>query len=65
MRIINLIEDTDSGNGCFYEHGFSFYIETNHHKLLLDTGASEVTLENARKVMGIMTILVELWHLQS
>ena len=50
MRIINLIEDTDSGNGCFYEHGFSFYIETNHHKLLLDTGASEVTLENARKL---------------
>ena len=50
MRIINLIEDPDSGNGCFYEHGFSFYIETNHHKLLLDTGASEVMLENARKL---------------
>ena len=50
MRIINLMEDTDGKNGCLYEHGLSFYIETNHHKLLLDTGASEATLENAKKL---------------
>ena len=50
MRIINLMEDTDGGNGCLYEHGFSFYIETNNHKLLLDTGASKATLENAKKL---------------
>lgn len=50
MRIINLMEDTDGKNGCLYEHGLSFYIETNKHKLLLDTGASNATLENAKKL---------------
>lgn len=50
MRIINLMEDTDSGNGCVYEHGLSFYIETKKHKLLLDTGASKATLQNAEKL---------------
>lgn len=50
MRIINLMEDTDGGNGCIYEHGLSFYIETKKHKLLLDTGASSETLENAKKL---------------
>lgn len=50
MRIINLMEDTDGGNGCVYEHGLSFYIETKKHKLLLDTGASETTLLNAEKL---------------
>lgn len=50
MKIINLMEDTDGKNGCLYEHGLSFYIETNHHKLLLDTGASKATLENAKKL---------------
>ena len=49
MRIVNLMEDTDGGNGCVYEHGLSFYIETKKHKLLLDTGASEATLRNAQK----------------
>lgn len=50
MKIVNLMEDTDGGNGCVYEHGLSFYIETKKHKLLLDTGASEATLLNAEKL---------------
>ena len=50
MRIVNLMEDTDGGNSCVYEHGLSFYIETKKHKLLLDTGASEETLRNAEKL---------------
>lgn len=52
MRIVNLIEDTPGHEGCAYEHGLSFYIETAHHHLLMDTGASPAFLENA-KLLGI------------
>ncbi len=51
MKIINLIEDT-KGCGCLYEHGLSFYIETEKHKILFDTGASGAFLENA-ETLGI------------
>ncbi len=47
MKITNLIEDTAGERGCLYEHGLSFYIETAHHRLLLDTGASGAFIENA------------------
>ncbi|MCR5144952.1 MAG: MBL fold metallo-hydrolase [Lachnospiraceae bacterium] len=50
MRIINLIENTPGRPGCAYAHGLSFYIETANHKLLLDLGPSEETLENASKI---------------
>lgn len=52
MKIINLIEDTKGAEGCIYEHGLSFYIETKNHKLLLDTGASDAFIQNA-KTLGI------------
>lgn len=52
MRIVNLIEDTKGNKGCAYEHGLSFYIETKKHKILLDTGASNKFIENA-KMLGI------------
>ncbi|MCR5546766.1 MAG: MBL fold metallo-hydrolase [Lachnospiraceae bacterium] len=52
MRIVNLIENTPGRPGCAYAHGLSFYIETAKHKLLLDLGPSEETLENA-SVIGI------------
>ena len=52
MKIINLIEDTKGAQDCIYEHGLSFYIETGKHKLLLDTGATDAFLQNA-KVLGI------------
>ena len=52
MKIINLIEDTKGVEGCHYEHGLSFYIETKKHKLLLDTGATAAFIDNA-KVLGI------------
>lgn len=50
IRIVNLMEDTCGTDGCLYEHGLSFYVETSGHKLLADTGASEKTLENAVKL---------------
>lgn len=52
MRIINLMEDTKGAEGCIYEHGLSFYVETKKHKILVDTGASDAFLENAR-LLGI------------
>ena len=50
MRIINLVENTEGASGCGFEHGLSFYIETEHHKLLADTGASDLLLKNAEKL---------------
>ena len=50
MRIINLVENTEGTSGCGHEHGLSFYIETEHHKLLADTGASDLLLKNAEKL---------------
>ncbi len=47
MKIINLIENTKGINACLIEHGLSFYIETESHKLLVDTGASNSFLDNA------------------
>ncbi len=52
MRIINLMEDTQGRAGCINEHGLSFYIETAHHKLLVDTGATGDFIRNA-EVLGI------------
>lgn len=50
MKIINLIENTSGENGCLYEHGLSFYIETEKHKLLFDAGASDAFIKNAEKL---------------
>lgn len=58
MRIVNLIENTPGADGCLYEHGLSFYIETKKHKLLVDTGASDALIHNA-KVLGIDLTMVD------
>ena len=50
MRIVNLIENTEGYEGCAYAHGLSFYVETSKHKLLLDLGPSEETLQNAKRL---------------
>lgn len=47
MKIINLIENTEGTAGCAFAHGLSFYVETEHHKLLMDLGPSEETIRNA------------------
>jgi 7,8-dihydropterin-6-yl-methyl-4-(beta-D-ribofuranosyl)aminobenzene 5'-phosphate synthase len=52
MRIINLVENTEGREGCVFEHGLSFYIETEYHKALMDLGPSEAALNNA-KVLGV------------
>lgn len=59
MRIVTLMEDSRGREDCLFEHGLSFYVETKRHKLLLDTGASEKTLANA-KVLGVDVSKVDL-----
>ena len=50
IRIINLMEDTKGQTECLSEHGLSFYVETERHRLLMDTGATSLFLENAEKL---------------
>lgn len=50
MQIVNLIENTEGHPGCHCEHGLSFYIETEKHKILADAGATGAFLENAQKL---------------
>ncbi len=52
MRIVNLVENTKGSKGCLFEHGLSFYIETGEHKLLVDTGATDLFIKNAQ-VLGV------------
>ena len=50
MRIVNLIENTEGKTGCAYAHGLSFYIETPRHRVLMDLGPGEATLDNASRL---------------
>lgn len=52
MKIVILMEDTKGEQEVSAEHGLSLYIETGHHKILADTGASDRTWENAG-VLGV------------
>lgn len=50
MIIKMLIENTSCSPEFDSEHGLSIYIETDHHKILFDTGASKGFLNNSRKM---------------
>ncbi|MCR5100561.1 MAG: MBL fold metallo-hydrolase [Butyrivibrio sp.] len=50
MKIVNLVENTEGKSGCRAEHGLCFYIETKKHKILMDTGQSDLLIENAEKL---------------
>lgn len=52
MRIVTLMENTPGREKCLFEHGLSIYVETDKHKLLVDTGASGKFLKNA-DILGI------------
>ena len=47
MRIVTLVENTCTKDGCEAAHGLSFYIETEKHRLLMDAGPSDLLLKNA------------------
>jgi Metal-dependent hydrolases of the beta-lactamase superfamily II len=50
MKIVILMEDTCGNPLCECEHGLSVYVETKKHKILMDTGAGEKTLMNAKQL---------------
>lgn len=50
MKIKTLVENETTSQQYGTEHGLSLYIETAKHKLLFDTGASDMFLENARRM---------------
>lgn len=52
MKITNLIENTKGKQDVLFEHGLSFYIETEKHKLLSDCGQTDAFLKNA-DILGI------------
>lgn len=52
MKIVCLVENTAKNDALLSEHGLSFYIETPHHRVLFDLGATGVILDNA-KTLGI------------
>ena len=52
MKIVTLVENSCGHEGCIAEHGLSLYIETEKHKLLLDTGQTNAVVKNA-EVLGI------------
>ncbi|MFA9380783.1 MAG: MBL fold metallo-hydrolase [Acetanaerobacterium sp.] len=50
MLIKTLVENTAATPTFGCEHGLCLYIETKTHKLLFDTGASDLFTENAQKM---------------
>lgn len=50
MRVVSLMENTGKRDDLHTEHGLSLYIETEHHRILFDTGASERFLDNADRL---------------
>jgi len=50
MKIITLVENLVYSTGLSAEHGLSFYIDTGFHKIIFDTGQSDIFLKNAEKL---------------
>lgn len=66
MKVITLIENTSSNEHLNSEHGLSLYIETDDHKILFDTGKSDLFLLNAKKLQidlkKIDTVIISHGH---
>jgi len=52
IKITVLVENSVGKQSLLSEHGLSFWIEDGEHKILFDTGQSDILLDNAR-VLGI------------
>ena len=50
MKIVVLSDNRKINESFESEHGLSIYLETEHYKCLLDTGASEKFIHNAEKL---------------
>lgn len=52
MRIVTLVENSPANTDCIAEHGLCIYIETEKHRLLLDSGQTDAVIKNAQ-ILGI------------
>lgn len=59
MLIKTLVENSSHIDELECEHGLSLYIETDHHKILFDTGQSDLFAKNAA-LMGVVIEDVDL-----
>lgn len=66
IKIVTLMEDNLCEKGLVAEHGLSVYVETSKHKLLIDTGQSDKTWNNARQkgidLKSIDTVILSHGH---
>lgn len=66
MIIKTLVENTAVCDDFFCEHGLSLYIETKNHKIIFDTGQTDLFLKNAKKldidVAQVDTIILSHGH---
>jgi len=67
MRLKTLVENTSISRNYKHKHGISFFIETNHHKILFDLGQNGLFLENAKKmgvdITSIDTVIISHGHI--
>src|SRR5574344_1831343 len=50
MRLVVLADNRTLSRDLQPEHGLCVYLETDQHKILLDTGASDIFIQNANKL---------------
>ena len=50
MKFEFLVENKTDNPGIMAEHGLSVYIEADDKKILFDAGATDLLIENARKM---------------
>ena len=66
MKIVTLVENSCGNEKCIAEHGLSIYIETQKHKLLLDTGQTDAVVKNAEALgidlSGVDTVILSHGH---
>ena len=67
MKITVLMENTSKDpERLAAEHGLSLYIETEKHRILADTGASDLTWDNAEKlgvdISSVDTVVISHGH---
>jgi len=66
VKIICLAENTSASDEYGYEHGLSVYVQTNNHKLLFDTGKTDLFIKNANKlgvsIKDVDTLIVSHGH---
>ena len=58
MKWTVLSDNRTHSSNLFTEHGLSVYLETDRYRLLLDTGASDVFIRNAKQ-LGIDLSMVD------